>query len=323
MGARGAGGLAGLGIALRPGQRGAVGLRRVGGGEHERRRGRARLAGVGTQALDRAGQRELRTAEALDEVAAPADAEGLEVAERVVERGEAARDALGEDLLTGDDAVALEQQLGQRAALGPGLGAAAEDPARQRPTALDGRLGGRAARAEAPARLALPGAARAGEREARRAQGRPRVVGALAGPDEVPQRLLKLLGRQIELGEEVGEEARRAGEALAQRIVLGLVGRLLAARRRRRADRLGVLAEVQGDAAAVAPQRARADPDDLPGRAQLVQPRRRVGARPARQDVALPDVGGQREALERDEHLAQAVDARTGGRMTVHALPAR
>src|SRR5213078_4112265 len=77
--------------------------RRVGGGEHERRRGRARLAGVGTQALDRAGQRELRTAEALDEVAAPADAEGLEVAERVVERGEAARDALGEDLLTGDD----------------------------------------------------------------------------------------------------------------------------------------------------------------------------------------------------------------------------
>ena len=105
--------------------------------------------------------------------------------------------------------------------------------------------------------------------------------------------------------------------------MLGLVGRLLAARRRRRADRLGVLAEVQGDAAAVAPQRARADPDDLPGRAQLVEPGRRVGARAPRQDVALPHVGGQRQALERDEHLAQAIDARSSGRMAVDALPAR
>ena len=53
-----------------------------------------------------------------------------------------------------------------------------------------------------------------------------------------------------------------------------------------------------------------------PDGAQLVQPRRRVGAGAARQHVALPDLGGQREPLQRDEHLAQPVDAgarRAGG----------
>src|SRR5439155_9394778 len=136
---------------------------------------------------------ELRAAQALDEVAAPADPERLQVAERVVEHRETPRDALGQDLLAGDDAVALEQELGQRAALGARLGARAEDRARQRPAALHRRLGGRAPGAEAPAPRALRGAARAGERQARRAQRRIRVVGDLAGPHEVPERLLHLL----------------------------------------------------------------------------------------------------------------------------------
>ena len=66
------------------------------------------------QALDGAGQGELRAAHALDEVAAPADAECLEARERVVEHREATLDPLGEHLLARDDAVALEQQLGER-----------------------------------------------------------------------------------------------------------------------------------------------------------------------------------------------------------------
>ena len=60
---------------------------RVGRSEHERG-GIAVDAWVGlrAQALDRSGQGELRAAEVLDEVAAAADPEGLEVAERVVQR---------------------------------------------------------------------------------------------------------------------------------------------------------------------------------------------------------------------------------------------
>src|SRR5207244_3624350 len=57
-----------LALALGPRQRGAVGLGRVGRGEHDRRR--LLLVALGAQPLDGAGQRELRAAEALDEVAA-------------------------------------------------------------------------------------------------------------------------------------------------------------------------------------------------------------------------------------------------------------
>src|SRR5919206_2345208 len=146
-------------LALRPGQRRAVGLRRVGGGEHERR---ALVVGpLAAQALDRAGQRELRPAEALDEVAAPAGADGLELRERVVQAGEAAGDALGQHLLARDDAVALEQQLGQRAPPARRLGRRAEQRLGQRPAALDLRLGaaatpGAEAAGRGPPRAAAP-----------------------------------------------------------------------------------------------------------------------------------------------------------------------
>src|SRR3954447_4824998 len=95
---------------LRPLEDRSVGLGRIGRREHERRG--LVVVTLRAQALDRAGKRELRAAEALDEVPAAGDADGLERRELVVEGGEAARDALGEDLLAGDDAVALEQQLG-------------------------------------------------------------------------------------------------------------------------------------------------------------------------------------------------------------------
>src|SRR3954447_8490274 len=135
-----------LALALGPWQRGAVGLRRVGGCEHDRRR--LVLGLLRAQPLDRAGQRELRPAEPFDEVAAPADAERLERAERVVEEAEPAGRAFGEHVLAGDDPVALQQQLGARAAAQGGWGSyllCAEDGARQRPAALDRRAGAAAA----------------------------------------------------------------------------------------------------------------------------------------------------------------------------------
>ena len=49
----------------------------------------------------------------------------------------------------------------------------------------------------------------------------------------------------------------------------------------------------------------------------------RVGAEPARQHVALPDLRGQRDALQRDQRLAQAVGAGAGAAVGVDVLPAR
>ena len=103
----------------------------------------------------------------------------------------------------------------------------------------------------------------------------------------------------------------------------GSAGDLARAAARGRAEHRGVLAEVERHPAGAPPERARADPHDLAGRAQLVHPRGRVGADAARQHVALPHLGREREALQRHERLAQAVDAGAAGRMAVDALPAR
>ena len=124
--------------------------------------------------------------------------------------------------------MALEQQLGDRPPLGARIGLAPEDRRRQRPAPLHRGLGG-APRAEAtgaaPAALERR-ALGAGEREPRRAQRRPGVVGHLAGPDEVPQRLLDLLRRQLDLREQVGEEAGRRSQPVAQDIVGRLARRI-------------------------------------------------------------------------------------------------
>ena len=136
---------------LRPRQRGAVGLRRVGRREHERLLGLAVLRLQLPQPLDRAAEGELRAAEPLDEVAAAAEAERLERLQLAVDRAVAARDALGADSVADDDALALEHQLGKRAP----VGAAGEETACERPAALGrGDLAGAAAREAARRALA-------------------------------------------------------------------------------------------------------------------------------------------------------------------------
>ena len=72
-----------------------------------------------------------------------------------------------------------------------------------------------------------------------------------------------------------------------------------------------VLPEEDGDAV-----EAGADPDELPGRAELVELRRRIVGNPPRQHLGLPERDRQGQPLKRDERLAQA-------RAPVDSVPAR
>ncbi len=134
---------------------------------------------------------------------------------------------------------------------------------------------------------------------------------------------MQLLDREVaKLGEEVEPEVGPGGEALADRVVGLALGALQLRVGGRRAGEADVLAEVEGDAAVAAAAGAGADPDHLAAGAELVEPGGRVGAEPARQHVPLPDLGGQGDALQRHQRLAQAVRAGAGGAVGVDVLPA-
>jgi signal transduction histidine kinase len=132
--------------ALRPRQRRAVRLRRIGGGEHERLRLAAFARPQLAQPLHRPAERELGAAEALDEVAAPARPERLERTQLLVDGAVAAGDALAADAVACDDALPLEQELRQRAP----VEVAGEERRGERPTPLRRRHGGCARAGEAP-----------------------------------------------------------------------------------------------------------------------------------------------------------------------------
>ena len=100
--------------ASRPRQRRAVRLGGVGRREHERvvlgaplRSSRSRSTAP--------GERELRAAEPLDEVPATTGADRLERAQLAVHGAVPAGDALAADAVAHDDALSLEQQLGESA----------------------------------------------------------------------------------------------------------------------------------------------------------------------------------------------------------------
>jgi hypothetical protein len=127
--------------ASRPRNRGAVWLRRIGCGEHERvaiwltHVGGSQLA----QALDGARDRELRSSEALDEVSAPAHPERLEHTELGVDGPISTTDALATHSVARDNAVSLQEKLGERAS----VRLAGEQRGRKRPSALSRRGHGR------------------------------------------------------------------------------------------------------------------------------------------------------------------------------------
>ena len=178
------------------------------------------------------GQRELGRPEPVDEVAAPDAAGVLHRPEDRVDGREPAVDPFGGDRLAGQDAVALEQ--GQAQGVEPlgrsGDGSGVRRDERPAAGGLGRAQGGEpAGPADGP-----PGAA-AGPLPAQGPQRRERVVGDLAGPDEVPQRVEDLAvrvpaGRREELAVERGA-ARR--QVLAD----GDVARFGSAARRRRACR--------------------------------------------------------------------------------------
>ncbi len=271
-----------------PGECGAVRLRGIGGGEHERPH-----TGVGAQLaqpLDRARQGELGAPEALHEVAAPTAADRLQSAKLAVDGSVSTRDALAAHAVTDDDALALEQQLREGA---PIATAGREEPGGQRPAALR-RRGRETARAREPARpTRRDGCAVA----AFRPQRRPGVVRHLARPDELPQggqRTLRVQARRLQ---DVLPEFRGAGEGLPQR------RRRLAFRKRRphgRAEHSGILTEEERD-----PVEAGTDPDDLAGGAEPVEPGRLVAGHAPRQHLGLPQRHRQRERLQGHERLVQ------------------
>src|SRR5439155_7496057 len=124
---------------------GPVRLRRVGRREHDGIRLLTALAQL-PEPLDRTAERELRAAEALDEVAAAAQPQRLERAQVRVDRAVASGDALRAHAVTRDDPLPLEQQLRERAP----VGRAAEEAGGERPAALRGRGPGRTAAREPP-----------------------------------------------------------------------------------------------------------------------------------------------------------------------------
>ena len=132
---------------------------------------------------------------------------------------------------------------------------------------------------------------------------------------------MEILGSDVELVHEVDPKARAAREELADRIVHLTLGSVDPRIGGRRAGEPDVLAEVQRHLAAAAAQRARAQPDDLAAGAQLVEPRGAVGAEASRQDVALPDLRGEGDPLQRDERLSQPIRSGAGGPVGVYVLP--
>src|SRR6266545_1757019 len=165
---------------LGPRQPGAVGLRRVGRSDHERLGLLALLGPKLAEPLDGAAERELRAAETFDEVATPAETEGLERLQLSVDRAIAAGDPFSTNAVSGHDPMSLEDELRKRAA----IWLSRKQTIRRRPAALGGGDSGRAPPREAPRpplwlRHAVAAAG---------AQRRPGVVRDLAGPDEIPER---------------------------------------------------------------------------------------------------------------------------------------
>jgi hypothetical protein len=108
--------------------------------------------------------------------------------------------------------------------------------------------------------------------------------------------------------DEVEPELRSARERVAD-LLCGLA--LRRCRRGRTPEHPGVLAEEERDAI-----ESRADPHELARRTELVELEGRVRRDAPREHLALPERDGQREALERDQRLAQ-------GRAPVDSVPAR
>ena len=273
---------------------------------------RARLSSsigaVRAQPIDRARQRELRGAEPGDEPAPPGPPRLLERAQHRVHAREATARALGAHGFAGDDALAFEQlQRGRVGALGRrrlGL----EQRHDERPPA---RARGRTEAGE-PARMrAGPRPMRGAGRRAPRHPQRPeRVVRDLARPHEIPERgehdARRRRCRSPRRGRaRSSRPARRSRSRIASWISPS--GAPSTAGRRR--EQPHAVAEEQPDPTVVGAERARADPDELARRAQLVEHARPVAVDARGQHVAFEHRRRDRDALQLFERLDERVGA--------------
>ena len=156
------------------------------------------------------------------------------------------------------------------------------------------------------------GGAAAGGRQQPGPERGERVVGDAPRPDELPQRKLHLVDGRIERRDEVADEpTAAAGQLLghprhqALGVVEGLEGGGLGQREGR------VLSQVQGHPPVPARQGPSPDPQNLPGRGQLVQPRGLVLPHPSRQHQRLHGTGRQERPIELFD----------GGEQTCHPTP--
>ena len=145
---------------------------------------------------------------------------------------------------------------------------------------------------------------RGAPRDAERSEG---VVRDLARPHEVPERgKHDIVIGGSGCGDEVGPEARAGPQqTVADRVVYLAVG--CALERGTARQQAHAVTEEHADPAVVGAERARADPDELARRAQLVEHARAVAVDARRQHVALEDGSGNRHPLQLLECLDQGV----------------
>src|SRR5260221_12918550 len=237
-------------LPLGPAERGAVRVRRIGGGERDHG---WLLAGLThrPEPIDGTRQRELRGTTPCDEVAATHAACLLHRAQYAVDGSEATVGALVLHELAGDDAVPLEElQHARREALGRCRRRAARRGGDERPAPDE------LAR-EAALRRSTPAGVAHGRRPQDRAEWVQAVVRHLAGPDEVPERVLHLGGEAAAERRDQLREERRA--ARRERFADPVMGRAILLRWRRHEGR--VLREEECDLAVARPARSPTDPD--------------------------------------------------------------
>src|SRR5688572_26455581 len=311
--------------ALGPRERGAIQVRGIRRRERHDLRLVARLA-HGAQAVDRAGQSELRRAAAGNEVAAAHATRVLHRLEHAVHAGESAGEPLRLHGLPRHDAVPLEQLMNAR---GDALGRReVRDAERvdERPAARtllwvdrralggDEHRGARRIRGATRRARASPGAGCGRAYEP--AQRLERVVRHLAGPDEIPQRLEHLGGEPAtEPAEQLREEERAARPEQVADLLMRRAARSLVARLGQERE---VLGEEDPDLAVMRAARTTAHPHRGSGREERIEVALLVPAHARGEDARLEIGGWDERTLELRDRIEES--ALTGARR-LEAVP--
>ena len=261
--------------------------------------------------VEGAGQRELRRAEARDEVAAPDPAAFLHRLQHRVDDAETSRRRFRHHGLACQDAVTREKLIRPRG--GPGGGLRGPLGLHQRPPSFRGRRRQppRAERGRLELALLPPWRARLCEG----AQRVERVVGDRPAPHEIPERGDGVVG--IAAADGLVKRAEEAGAVRPEKfddrgfapVVLDVRLKPDATDVAGRKQTGQMIGQIQRDASVAGAERFDAHPDDLAGRRHGVQVRGIVCVDPRGKDLGFEDRRGQRRALELLDRIEQRVRA--------------